>query len=499
MKRSLMLGLALLLCLSALVSCSLEGNEDTSSDSQKETQSQGVTGDDVEYDENGYQKDKLGQMDFNGQTIRISGWSEVENKYPEFGVEKLGAGTIVDDAAYLKNKSVETRLNVSLKFDTVKGWTGPGDGSGQEQLTRVQNAAGTGDIDLIGTYSWNACTFMVNGLVSNLNSMPYLDLNHPWWNESIVEKSSIYGNVYYATGDISPSYIGNTYAIFFNKNVAEEFKLGDIYALYDNDRWTMEKMIELSKMTASDTGVVGTKENTDKFGFVTYLTAMDALYQGSDFTLVDNAPDGSLLLSEDFTSAEVQSLIETLVSFNNTDACYIDEGVDYLKAWKQGNALFVLTDIYNVKDWENSNAKNFGLLPMPKYSEDQEDYHTLVGFYYSMYCVPRSSQGNEAVGATLECLASEAYRRVTPAYYESMIRTRFSATVKEAMMFDTVRDSVVIDSGRIFQGHLGWKIWGEFRSCIKNSSTDWISASGTLAPSIENKVTSLNQMAQILG
>lgn len=246
MKKLAVLMLALLICAASLTSCFgldlFKGNEQETSDKAnndsvsdvEETEKNGNTDsenesgsgdveaseseedDDVEYDENGYEKDDLGEdLNFKSKEIRISGWSEVENKYPEFGVKELGSN-LVSNAAYLKNMAVQKRLNVRLKFDTVKGWTGPGDGSGQEQLTRVQNAAATGEIDLIGTYSWNACTFMVNAYISNLNNMPYLDLTQPWWNASIVEKSSIYGNIYYATGDISSAYIGNTYAMFFN-------------------------------------------------------------------------------------------------------------------------------------------------------------------------------------------------------------------------------------------------------------------------------------------
>ena len=546
MKKLLALVLVILMCLSALVSCSFGGKEKeseqnndnvsdvvtdvvTDTESKKETEAATDNGEAentvadsaedtedgdasdvveeseeetepeevIEYDENGYQKDNLpDELNFKGKEINISGWSEVENKYPEFGVKELGSN-IVSNAAYQKNIAVQRRLNVKLNFSTVKGWTGPGDGSGEEQIIRVQNAAQTGEIDLIGTYSWNACTFMVNAYISNLNNMPYLDLSMPWWNASIVEKSSIYGNVYYATGDISSAYIGNTYAMFFNKDVAEENQLGNIYDLYDNNQWTIDKMITLSKKVATE-GV---------YGFVTYGTAIDAFYQGSDFTFVDNAPDGSLLLSDDFTSSEVHDLVGKLFDFNDTDACFIDNGknsVQYLKDWNQGNALFCLTDIFNSANFPEGNAENFGILPMPKYSEDQEEYHSLVGFYYSMYCVPVAADGDEAVGATLECLASESHRRVTPAYYDNLIKGRISATVKEAMMFDIVRDCVVIDSGRIFQKHIGWLIWGQFRNCIvgtksEAASKDWMGESAGLASGFEEKITQLNQMAQILG
>ena len=494
MKKMMSLLLAIMVFAAILVSCSVrkDGTDKDQSLSDDITESNIATDEkeDVRYDENGYQMDDLGdELDFGGQKIKVLGWSEVESKYPEFGVKELGKN-IVANAAYLKNMSVQKRLNVILSFDTVKGWTGPGDGSGEEQFVRVQTTAGTDEIDLIGTYSWNACSFMVNGYISNLNSMPHLDLDKPWWNASIVEKSSIYGNIYYTTGDISSAYIGNIYAMFFNKSIVEENRLEDPYALYDDGKWTLDKMIEMSKQVATD-GV---------YGFVSYGTPLDSFYQGCGFTLVDNAPDGSLLLSDDFTSSEVHDLIGDLVDFKNTPACFIEkDGAKHLTFWNEGNALFCLTDVFHSANFPDGNAENFGILPMPKYNEDQESYHSLVGFYYSMYCIPRNSEGDEMIGAVLECLASESHRRVTPAYYDNLIKDRVSATVKEAMMFDIVRDCVVIDSGRIFQGHIGWKIWGEFRNSILKDSKDWMSASSSLAPGFEQKLTTLNGMADVLG
>lgn len=186
MKRAIALLLALMMCAFVFVSCGSEEEE-----AVDETVATTSAEDVIEYDENGYQKDKLGTMDFGGREIRICGWSNIESHLPEFGVESMGLG-VVSNAAYIKNYTVEQRLKVKLKFETMDGWTGPGTAeAGQAQLTRVQTAAGTTDIDIIGTYSWNGATFMNKGWLSDLNAMPHVDFAAPWWNASVVEKSSV--------------------------------------------------------------------------------------------------------------------------------------------------------------------------------------------------------------------------------------------------------------------------------------------------------------------
>lgn len=491
MKRILTLILAVLMCFGTLLSCSKE-------EEVVEGETEAVSTDDgIEYDENGYQMDKLGTMDFGGREIRICGWSNIEDNLPEFSVESMGLGT-VSNAAFIKNYTVEQRLKVRLKFETMDGWTGQGTATaGQAQLTRVQTAAGTTDIDIIGTYSWNPATFMNQGLLSDLNAMPHIDFTAPWWNASVVEKSSVYGKLFFATGDIAPSLIRETYAVFFNKSVAAQYDgMEDLYDLYENGQWTIDKMMELSASVASDLGESG-KDKGDKFGLVTFGTATDAFYQGSDLMEIENAADGSMLVSEDFRSEKTHNLLEKLIGFSKTDAFWINDS--YESAWKQGNSLFTLTTFAAVENWTDSNAKDFGILPMPKYDTDQTEYRTLVGFFHTMYCVPIALKGDEEIGATLECMASECYRKVTPAYYEDLIQSRYSATVDEAIMFDNVRACVVVDSGRIFNQLLHWKIAQQFRINLVKGDLDWFSACDVIIPTIEKNLTSLNEGAATFG
>ena len=119
MKKLLALILALALCSGMLFSCKKNKGQDTAAQSSDEvTTSGGDNG--PELDENGYEKDKLGTMNFGGEEIVICGWSNVEKSSPEFEVKNLG-GDNVSNAAYLKNQAVENRLNVNLKFETMDG------------------------------------------------------------------------------------------------------------------------------------------------------------------------------------------------------------------------------------------------------------------------------------------------------------------------------------------------------------------------------------------
>ena len=488
MKRIFSLMLAILMLVSVLVSCSAEEEE-----KEEFTAGETVIGDDgLVYDENGYLMDNLGTQDFEGKEIIICGWSEVEKHYPEYEVETLGAD-VVSDAAFYRNESVQRRMNVKLSYQLVSGWTGPGGNAGQEQITRVQNAAGTNDISLIATYSWNPATFLVNGYLADMNAMPHLSLESPWWNQSVLEKNTIYGKVFFATGDIAPSYIGATYAIFFNKQMVSEYKLGDIYSLYDNGKWTLQKMMQLSKKVGSDEDGFGTKNKGDIFGFATSQTPTDAFVTGWNILTVENENDGSLKIGSNFGGEKMQKLLSTLITFKDREDALFDTGELFDESWVDGNVLFILEEFSSVKEWVTAGVTKFGVLPMPKYDEEQTDYTTIPGFYHTVYCVPVTMGSDEAVGATLECLASESYRKVTPAYFENIFQSRYSEDFKEAEMFGKIKDCVVIDAGRLFQSQLGSKTWMPFRNALYAGDTGWMSTYDGMESYINQRITQLNE------
>jgi hypothetical protein len=98
---------------------------------------------------------------------------------------------------------------------------------------------------------------------------------------------------------------------------------------------------------------------------------------------------------------------------------------------------------------------NYSILPAPKYDEQQEKYRTAVAFTHTMYCIPIDAKNTTKSGAVLECMASEAYRNVTPALFETAFKYQYSNSQLDADMFEIVRDNVVFDICRPFFDSLG--------------------------------------------
>ena len=79
------------------------------------------------------------------------------------------------------------------------------------------------------------------------------------------------------------------------------------------------------------------------------------------------------------------------------------------------------------------------------------------------------------IGAMLECMASEAYRQVTPAVFETAMKLKYSSGDNDAMMYDLIRNGISFDTGRIFCEPLDKLTFSAFREACNLATPHWAS------------------------
>ena len=79
------------------------------------------------------------------------------------------------------------------------------------------------------------------------------------------------------------------------------------------------------------------------------------------------------------------------------------------------------------------------------------------------------------IGAMLECMASEAYRGVTPAVFETAMKLKYSSGDNDAVMYDLIRDGISFDLGRIFSEPLDKLTFSAFREACNLATPNWSS------------------------
>lgn len=410
-------------------------------------------------------------LDFGGK--KVTWFVRSDPPSPEYNVEEQ-TGDIVDDAIFSRNSEVCSRLNVEFEFYGIPGaWANR---ENFNQTIRASILANDAAYDILAGYSMCVASISTSGLLRDLAATEYIDLERPWWSDSLMEQSSVNGKLYFASGDISTNLLYQMYCVYFNKGMIEDYGLENPYELVEDNKWTIEKMFEMSEGVYNDLDGDGKKSIGDRFGTaVPYITS-DAFFFSAGMNTTEIV-DGVPRVSSDFTGEKVQDLLTFLCGqlHGSQDNYPEPEGEQSKFTFSYGNTLFGVQTLQMAKSKLRDVTFGYGILPMPKYDESQADYYTITGFPYSLYSIPIDAPDEDMSSAVLEALASVSYREVSPALFEVAMKVKYTTDDDSARMFDIIRDTIMFDFGRVFTDNLESLTFNMFRDSVRDDNTNWAS------------------------
>lgn len=480
MKKSIAFVLALLAIMTAFVGCAnVDDTPDPADTTVSDGGTQGVKPDSSSpmdttygnYDENGYIKDNIPDDEsLEGETVTFLYWEDAPNT--EFFAEDQN-GESINDAIYFRNMTIEERLKVKLAFV-------PSVGKYEEQATFINKAqtditSGVCEYDVLAAYSMTIASTAYNGMAVDLSQFDTLSFDMPWWPDTLLQESTIYDKLYFASGDISTNMLYMMYCCFFNKKQLEDNGLEDPYTLVDNNEWTLDKMIEMSANIYQDNNGDQIVNAEDIFAFSTGSTVhLDPFYYGSGLRTMEKNADGTPTISPDFSSERAVDVVNKVRAYLNDGnyAYYKDDDI-----FVEGRSLFTYERVQIASKSLKEVDFEFGIVPVPKYNSDQENYSTVLGFPYTLYCISAGSKKADAAALTLECMASESYRQITPVLFEESMKFKYASDNKTAQMYDILRETVSFDIGRIFTMSFDKITYQYFRNSVSSAgASDYSSA-----------------------
>lgn len=408
-------------------------------------------------------------LNFDGNEVHIFGW---ERNVPEFTVESE-TGDIVNDAIYQRNRTVEERLGVRLTYTLA-----PGNNSNMGQWTKtVMNStlSADGSNDIVGGYSMAGASLAYNHMLIDLAGQQYLDFTKPWWPASLINEAAVNGRLYFCSGDISDYLIYYLNAVFFNKKLTNAYDVGDLYSAVRDGSWTLDMFAEKSANAYEDLNGNGKKDANDQFGMTMSSVCADSLYFSSGLRISGTDEEGLPVISEDFGSEKTQALVSYLVDLFKTESAYLSTDDNYQKPFLESRAMFFLVDVEFASTKLRYTDIEYGILPIPKYDEQQQDYKTISSFTYTLYGIPIDAKNPECSAAVLECLGSEAYRTVSPALFETALKVKYADDEDTSDMYDIIRAGVVFDIARIFCNSMDNMSFSMFRTSLIDKNPNWIS------------------------
>ncbi len=430
-------------------------------------------------DANGYLLDDLDpSLNYNGDEFTLLYWSDREHE--EFYIENQ-TGDLVSDAIYTRNQMVEDRLGIKFAYVTREG--NASNVSGFTTAINTSISAGDHAYDLVSAHSFTIGNCAANNLLYNLTEVDHINWEQPWWPDKLISQATINDKLFFASGDISANVIYMMYVTFFNKDMVETFHLEDPYELAEQGKWTIDKQFEMGTGVYADLNGNGQKDIGDQYGQYTYTLHLDSFLWGSDIVFLDTTSEEPKI-SDDFLGEKTLSIQEKVKRYfhDTSDGYLLTVNSKVHQYFGQGISLF-WNDRCRQAITFAGNEISYGILPIPKYDEAQEDYATLLGNPFSLYAIPKDSLNPDQAGAVMECMASESYRQISPALYEVALKVKYSQDDIAAQMFDTAKAAVVFDLGRIYARSLGspagtWEgacgegkvAWTTF---VKAQSTPW--------------------------
>ena len=466
-----------ILLLAGIAASALTGCGEGTTDTQVTTGGQDDTttvSEDSPYDAKGFLNDDLpSDLNFNGKTVSIYVRGDTLNQY-----DAEQSADIVDDAIYERNRKIEERLGVKLNIFTNTSDDFWGDRDLYMDTVRGCVLSNDGSIDIAAGLSNIMPVLVQDGMFHNLLSsdIKYLDFDKPWWPDKVVSEMSIKNKMHIVSGDADLGVIKYMCGIFFNKDMIADFQLEDPYELVLSGKWTLDKLAEMSSGIYSDLNSDGTRDAGDRYGFIMgndNHAPLFVLSSGMNFTKRGN--DGIPVY--DLGTEKVFNLFDKIVTMmgredsitNNAQA----PGISCPNTFSDGNALFTTGEFCYAETYRDVKF-DYGILPFPKYDENQSNYYGGVRATYSMLGIPVTADTNAAT-AVLEALASENYRSVVPAYFESALKVKYARDDTSSQMFDIIKSGVDFDLGIVLGPMMGAAITTNVRSELSFAQGQWAS------------------------
>ena len=413
-------------------------------------------------------------------------------------VKEATNGDPVNDALYNRNLALQDTLGVTLASIDLNTYT---DAQAQKIIDSV--LAGDHAFDAAAIHSTSACAaLIVADAVLSFDYLEYCDLSKPWWVQNFTENCSMFDQTYFGINSSCWAYYTNAACLLFNKDLATERNLPDLYELVRKGEWTVDKMIEVTKNFAQDLNNDGVYNEEDRLAVTSddhaYLNFWYGAFRQSTVEKGENDAPQYLV-----NTPRMSSVIEKLNTlFNTGRRGYIyemntDGRQTFLNAFAEGRVLFHVGPADNAVALREYDL-NFGIIPLPKFDKNQENYGSWTDPWHLTLCVPVDNEDPERTSIILEALGYYSYRMVYPALIEQRLFGSGTRDIESLeMLEDYIFPNVFFDFGYIYDG------WGVgysslIRTLLPTASTDIASFVATKKNQAESHYEELYEAAMEL-
>ncbi len=420
-----------------------------------------VTGDttattEVETDPTQAALDALGTIDYGKRNFTVLYHDRFESEI--VGVNETidnsaGKSQIINDAVYERNSLLEDRCNLNFEY------IGRDADSVNTMVTNEATSA-TGDFQMIDTGLRNTAVFMAtNGYLYDFNRLD-MDLEGEWWDSGTAE-FVLQGGVYFMSGSLNFGDDDVTYVLIFNKEMRETYA-NSVANPYDTVRageWTLDYFNRIIQGISSESSGNGKWDENDTYGFVTTWEYGNTFFLGSDLRYIvydEEAEFPMLYLADSGNMEKALNVLELSQSiYHDNNATFMSppgSEAQGLAAFKEGRGMFYAEVASYLSTLNREMKGEYGIVPVPKYSKEQEFYRTWTHESGSTVSVPTTipTEDRSVVGQVIMAYAMLSHQYVKPAYYDTVLTSQNIRDADSAEMMDKIFANRVYDMAFYF-------------------------------------------------
>lgn len=498
MKRILAILLAALMLI-AIVACS-PAETNSKSDSSKADTSTEVSS---EVSTEIYKKpDKF----YEDETLSILGKRDGAHFYSErqwIYNEELD-GEIINDNVFTRNEWIKDTFGVTIEYTADTEYFILG--------TVINNKnADFDEYDLVCDGLTTMGSLALQGALDPINDTEYINVKAPYWDTRCTEALTIGDDVFFLAGDAFITDDEYTYCVLYNKTMFQDLALNgetdgkDVYTVVDEGDWTYDVYGRLAKASAADIdGVSGMSHETDRWGIVSDTGCVYIMMAGSGYKTIGTDGDGKLIINPvDEQVVNVFNAVDKVLNHADSskyaERIVASDGQYYAAAERmfgENRSFSQICKINSISSYASNFDVDFGVLPIPKYSEDQDGYYNSVAFlHFSTIGVPTTNvEDAEMTRVVMEALAYKGQELITPAYIETTLKLKKLQDERDVKMLELVLKTRSFDIGVIYNiGNLS-DFHTRFAATGKTGiSTEWQTVQGAIEVDLNKLLTAFGQ------
>ena len=366
-------------------------------------------------------------------------------------------GEPINDAVYDRNRFIEEKYNCVIR-----------EYSSASHAADLRKTVAAGDTTYSVYYAGlnELIAAALEGSLVSFNDVPYIDLEAPWWNGNAARSLSVAHQIFFAPSDLIVMDNDCTSSMVFNKQLIIDHSLESPYTYVNNDTWTIDKLIDMSKGIASDVNGDGLMDYNDKYGFVSYRDAVLSFMHAAGGRIAEKDSNDLpvLTLGSEKCFNALGKAFDLMYDDGSFNVHHLEGKFDAIyevteQMFMEDRSLFYWILLHDIEKFRDMDS-DFGIIPLPKYDERQEEYgHTVNQYHSHGISVPMSVESLERTGIILEALTAKSKYTLQPAYYDTSLQRKFSRDEESADMLDIIFASRVYDIGAINNwGGYSWDI-----------------------------------------